>query len=530
MTGTITLVVDGRECTIPDDGGSLLDALRDHAGVRAAKDGCAPQGQCGCCTVLIDGQPRVACVTAARRVAGRTVTTTAGLPTGRQAAWAACLLATGGSQCGFCTPGIVARLDPLVTKLAASPALSSGSSAAAGSARSAVDQALLAHLCRCTGWQTVRESALLMAASATTPVAENAGRDLDAAGRRASIEGRSPQQVAALVALGDAGFADDTSPADALVAVLAADGTWAVGETMHEARVAAGKVQGRRTTIPLHWPVELPPGAWDRTLQTTWVEPAYLEPDAAWCRPGGEPVSSLANGGAFGGKAATVVGAAARELADRHGRPVRALYAREDAVRLGPKRPPLAIGADAGGRGAVRVVRTAGIAAVIAAVAPKWEVEEIDVAGPPTSASLRAAGWAEVAAVLASLGKRDVVTTLEGAMAEVTIDADGTVHLEVSCGDPLDGIVLRSYCIGAVHQALGMVRSEGVAVDRHGEVHDLTIRSFGILRAQDMPNVEVTIGWNGGAPVNGSDAVFAATLAAAWRHAGHGPTWPAARR
>ena len=526
MTGTITLVVDGRECTIPDDGGSLLDALRDHAGVRAVKDGCAPQGQCGCCTVLIDGQPRVACVTAARRVAGRTVTTAAGLPSGRRAAWAACLLATGGSQCGFCTPGIIARLDPLVTRLAAA----STASDASVSARPAVDQALLAHLCRCTGWQTVREAAALMAASTVTPVAENAGRDLDAAGRRATIEGRSPQHVAATVAFGEAGFADDTAPADTLVAVLAADGTWATGETMHEARVAAGKVQGRRTTIALHWPVELPPGGWDRTLQTTWVEPAYLEPDAAWCRPGGEPVSSLANGGAFGGKTATAVGAAARELADRHGRPVRALYAREDAVRLGPKRPPLAIGADVGGRGVVRVVRTPGIAAVIAAVAPEWEVEEIDVAGPPTSASLRAAGWAEVVAVLASLGERDVVTTPEGATAEVMIDADGTVHVEVSCGDPLDGIVLRSYCIGAVHQALGMVRSEGVAVDRTGEVHDLTIRSFGILRAQDMPIVEVTIGSQDGAPVNGSDAVFAATLAAAWRHAGHGPTWPAARR
>jgi CO/xanthine dehydrogenase Mo-binding subunit len=65
--------------------------------------------------------------------------------------------------------------------------------------------------------------------------------------------------------------------------------------------------------------------------------------------------------------------------------------------------------------------------------------------------------------------------------------------------------------------ALGWVRSEGLATDDSGEVHDLTIRSFGILRATDMPRVEVEIDQAaGGPPVNGSDAVFAAVAAAAW--------------
>ena len=57
----------------------------------------------------------------------------------------------------------------------------------------------------------------------------------------------------------------------------------------------------------------------------------------------------------------------------------------------------------------------------------------------------------------------------------------------MSAGDVLDEVVLRSYCVGAVHQALGWVRSEGIAVDEAGEVLDLTIRSFGILPARDMP-------------------------------------------
>ena len=62
-----------------------------------------------------------------------------------------------------------------------------------------------------------------------------------------------------------------------------------------------------------------------RTLQTTWVEPAYLEPDAAWCEPGGEPVSRWVTAGPWR-KSTTEVGDVARRLADEHGRPVRVLY------------------------------------------------------------------------------------------------------------------------------------------------------------------------------------------------------------
>ena len=65
----------------------------------------------------------------------------------------------------------------------------------------------------------------------------------------------------------------------------------------------------------------LPPGAWDLTLQTTWVEPAYVEPDASWCVPGGEPASPFGNGGAFGGKLHSPVAADARRLADQQRSP-----------------------------------------------------------------------------------------------------------------------------------------------------------------------------------------------------------------
>jgi CO/xanthine dehydrogenase Mo-binding subunit len=100
----------------------------------------------------------------------------------------------------------------------------------------------------------------------------------------------------------------------------------------------------------------------------------------------------------------------------------------------------------------------------------------------------------------------------------------------VSCGEVLDAVVLRSYCIGAAHQALGWVRTEGIAVDELGEPHDLTIRSFGVLRAADTPRIEVELdGAARGPAVNGSDAVFAAVAAAAWRAEGFPPQWPCRR-
>lgn len=455
--------------------------------------------------MLVDGAPRVACVTPARRVAGRAVTTVEGMPGEERAAWGDAFCATGASQCGFCTPGIVLRLSALRAK---------GSSD--------VDGALLAHLCRCTGWRTIGE--------AFEAYGIDVGpRDLDAASRRATIEGGVSQRVAPDVALGGGGFADDTAPADALVAVPDALGGWAVGETLADARRAAGKVQGRRTTASLHHPLKVPDGEWDVTLRTTWVEPGYLELDASWCVPGGEPATPLANGGAFGGKVASIAPAAARELADEHGRAVRVLLSREDAVRLGPKRPPVAAGVRGDGSGVVRVARTPGVADAIRALAPSLSVEEVDVAGPSTSMALRAAGWAEAHVLMSGAsGTARPVRSPEGAVAEAEV-TDDLVRVRVACGDPLDEVVLRSYCIGATHMALGWVRSEGIAVDEDGVPQDLTIRSFGILRARDMPPVEVEVDRTGAEPVNGSDAVFAAVAAAAWIGEGCTQDWPTRR-
>jgi aerobic-type carbon monoxide dehydrogenase small subunit (CoxS/CutS family) len=498
------LRVDGREVAVADDAGSLLDVLRDQLGVRSVKDGCSPQGQCGCCTVLVDGAARVACVTPARRVAGREVTTLEGLVPADRDAWADAFCATGASQCGFCTPGIIMRLHALADRSAP-----------------AVEQALLAHLCRCTGWRTIIDAA------AGVGRLTSADRDLEAAGRRAALEGGVAQRVAPEIALGAGGFADDTAPPDALVAVPDGSGDFVVGETLAEARAAADKVQGRRSTAAVTYPLPVPLGDWDLTLRTTWVEPAYLEPDASWCLPGGEPASPLANGGAFGGKRGSYAGVVARQLADQHGRAVRVLYSREDVVRMGPKRPPVAAGIRADGKGVIRVARSA-LLGRVQAVAPGLVVDVVDVSGPPTSLGVRGAVWAEAAVLHAAVhGAREIIAP-NGARAMAEIGPDG-VRVRVACGAPLDEVVLRSYCIGASHMALGWVRSEAIAVDDAGVPQDLTIRSFGILRARDMPSVHVEIEASDGPPLNGSDAVFAAVALAAWQEDGLAPLWPTRR-
>jgi aerobic-type carbon monoxide dehydrogenase small subunit (CoxS/CutS family) len=549
----VAFTLDGRQVeTAAAPGESLLSVLRERLGSVSPKDGCAPQGQCGCCTVIVDGEPRVACVTPAARVAGRQVVTVEGLDPAERDALAVAFVDAGGSQCGFCTPGILVRAAALRAK--------------AKTGRVDLDRALAAHLCRCTGWQTVYE--------AIDSVSQRpADRRRDGAAKRAALEGGAAQRVGAEVPLGEGGFADDRAPRGALVAVPlppgsgapavdAAGARWVVAGTLHEARALAGKVQGRRTTVDLAWPFplpELPEGG--VRLATGWVEPAYLEPDASWCEPGGTPASPLANGGAFGGKEASMAAPAARELADATGRAVRVVFSREDVVRLGPKRPPVAATAVFdGAHVTLRGVAAGPLDTYRAVIDWPYRIgevgtwEEVTVPGPPTASSLRAVGLAEravlVEGALAEAGVDRRVLVGDGRVAGALLDScvraasgalsgarveiadDGSiarVRVRVAAGDPLDDVVLRSYAIGAAHMALGWVLTEGIAVDpESGEVHDLTIRSFGVIRAKDTPPIDVEIVDDPGSPLaRASDAVFASVAAATWNAvAAHSGTRP----
>ncbi len=144
--------LNGRAIAVePSPGESLLGVLRGACGLRSMKDGCAPEGSCGACTVIVDGHAVVSCAQPATRVAGRTVETLEGLPGDARSLWADSFVATGASQCGYCSPGIVMKAEALLRR---DPEPS----------REAVARALAGNLCRCTGYASIIEAVELAAA------------------------------------------------------------------------------------------------------------------------------------------------------------------------------------------------------------------------------------------------------------------------------------------------------------------------------------------------------------------------------
>ena len=326
--GRVQLEVDGRQVELADEGISLLEALRDRLGVRSPKDGCAPQGQCGCCTVLVDGAPRVACVTPLRRVRGRSVVTVDGLDAGRarhlgrglhghrgqpvRLLHAGHHLSSGGGPhqgsrrrrpgCGRPRPGG----PPLpVHRLAARPGcLGDGRPRPVGGrGRPAGDG---------TGgrgapWRTGARAHRPGPRRSGAP--GRAGGSGPAAGRPRGGPGSGRLRRR------------QRPPADALVAVPDGAGGWAVGRDADRGpgrgREGAGPTDHRRVAIRRS---TCPTASGTRRCARGWVEPAYLEPDAAWCAPGAEPVGPLCNGGAFGGKV-RVAGGRGRPASGRRAGP-----------------------------------------------------------------------------------------------------------------------------------------------------------------------------------------------------------------
>src|SRR5581483_163174 len=137
--GSIRFTLNGAATTgTIHDGATLLELLREGCGVTSPKDGCSPTGQCGCCTVLVDGQAKVACAMPAGKAAGRDVTTLEGVDPHSRRVFARAFAVSAAVQCGFCIPGIVVRAHHILKK---SPLPS----------RAEIAQGLGAHLCRCTG-------------------------------------------------------------------------------------------------------------------------------------------------------------------------------------------------------------------------------------------------------------------------------------------------------------------------------------------------------------------------------------------
>jgi carbon-monoxide dehydrogenase small subunit len=148
----LTLTVNGGERTAPDvpPGASLLTALREHFGLPGSKNACE-QGECGSCTVYLDGEAVCSCLVAAGQAAGREVRTVEGLaedgaPDAVQRAFVEC----GAVQCGFCTPGLVVAVHDLVHKR-----LVHGDGPPD---EAVVREALAGNLCRCTGYEKIIEA------------------------------------------------------------------------------------------------------------------------------------------------------------------------------------------------------------------------------------------------------------------------------------------------------------------------------------------------------------------------------------
>src|SRR5512144_3456046 len=98
---TVHFTLNGRAWAIePAPGESLLDALRERCGVTSIKDGCQPQGQCGCCLALIDGRPLVTCAFEAVRAEGREVLTLEGVSAAERAVIGSAFAEAGAVQCG----------------------------------------------------------------------------------------------------------------------------------------------------------------------------------------------------------------------------------------------------------------------------------------------------------------------------------------------------------------------------------------------------------------------------------------------
>ena len=84
---------------------TMLELLREGRGITSVKDGCAPEGSCGACTVLMDGRPIVSCAQLATRAAGRSIVTQEGLSEADREQWAQSFVASGASQCGSARRG-----------------------------------------------------------------------------------------------------------------------------------------------------------------------------------------------------------------------------------------------------------------------------------------------------------------------------------------------------------------------------------------------------------------------------------------
>lgn len=146
-TKSITATINGRVETF-DVGGleSLMDVLRDKLHLSGTKEGCR-EGECGACTVLLDGKPINSCAYIARAAAGCEIETIEGLQDGLSLRIKQAIVEASGIQCGYCTPGIVIMLSALLRRVEAPD-------------EALIREALSGNICRCTGYSQIVDAVL----------------------------------------------------------------------------------------------------------------------------------------------------------------------------------------------------------------------------------------------------------------------------------------------------------------------------------------------------------------------------------
>jgi carbon-monoxide dehydrogenase small subunit len=155
----VNISVNGESMAADDvwEGESLLYVLRERLGLPGAKNACE-QGECGSCTVYLDGTPVCACLVAAGQAEGRNVITVEGLASGGELDEVQrSFVEAGAVQCGFCTPGLIVQAHSLIESTPGVPA------------DAEIREALAGNLCRCTGYEKILDAVRLAAARKHQP-------------------------------------------------------------------------------------------------------------------------------------------------------------------------------------------------------------------------------------------------------------------------------------------------------------------------------------------------------------------------
>lgn len=391
-TPEFTFTLNGEERTVQaDPKASVLDVLRETLGVLTMKAGCSPQGLCGCCTALVDGKARLTCTLPVKSLAAKSVTTLEAVDPAVRDALALAFTHEGGTQCGYCTPGIA---------LSASALYAPGPAQNLSPTDDELHRALAPHMCRCTGYTGILDSLRLTARAlrgeCTLPETCRPEAREQVLGERPFVDDLVRPGMLHAVFAWAPGPRGTVAPAEVEDVLVLRTKVTTAGQPVAVAwgdTQAAAKKRARALNVqfvpaddavappsPLsRIPTVTGPGVHvEAGVRMAATDPVYLEPEAVLAVPGPAAltvytasqrpaaelravqaalgpgvvvrVRVLPSGGSYGGKTSVEPAVAAARVAVLTGRPVRLSLDLEEGMRMHPRR--------AGGEAAATVTGT----------------------------------------------------------------------------------------------------------------------------------------------------------------------------